>query len=180
MVGIAYANVKALPMKQKALPNPAMDTSQEDHIGQRLKLRMQETKRSESEVARHFGVQPPSVYDWIKYGRIAKKHIPGLVALFGGTLEWWLLGGDEAPKTPNPLGKTITADLVFQQLSGVLHPMGLKLDDVIQDRDATLRHLAARLAGQDEQAESASDTGSMIAQTALTGGDKRGKRRSTA
>lgn len=71
----------------------------------------------------------------------------------------------------------VTPHMLLAQISGLLKPMGLKLNDVVQDREATLRHLAARLAGQDELAN---DIGSVIAQTALTGGDKRGKRRSAA
>lgn len=100
-----------------------------------------------------------------------------------GLPRYWLdgLSGPTASAEPlAPIVISITPSMVLAQISGLLKPMGLKLDDLVQDREATLRHLAARLAGQDEQQESASDTGSMIAQTALTGGDKRGKRRSTA
>lgn len=38
---------------------------------------------SPAQVAEHFGIKAPSVYDWVEYGRIGKKHIPGpLVAYF--------------------------------------------------------------------------------------------------
>lgn len=35
-----------------------------------------------AEVAREFGVKGPSVYDWLKYGRIGKPHLEHLVTYF--------------------------------------------------------------------------------------------------
>ena len=32
--------------------------------------------KSKAEVARHFKVQPPSIYDWIKKGSISKDKLP--------------------------------------------------------------------------------------------------------
>jgi len=44
-----------------------------------------------SETARHFGVRPESTYDWTKYGRIAKKHLPELFNYFADVAgpEFW-------------------------------------------------------------------------------------------
>ena len=36
-----------------------------------------------------FGVAPQSVRDWVRYGRMAKKHYPKLVEWSGRSLEWW-------------------------------------------------------------------------------------------
>ncbi|MDF3837119.1 hypothetical protein P3W85_29810 [Cupriavidus basilensis] len=35
------------------------------------------------DVAREFDVKPPSVQDWVKFGRISKAHLPRLFAYFG-------------------------------------------------------------------------------------------------
>ena len=37
--------------------------------------------KSKAEVARHFKVQPPSIYDWIKKGSISKDKLPELFKL---------------------------------------------------------------------------------------------------
>lgn len=46
---------------------------------------------SRSETARHFGIRPESTYDWTRYGRIAKKHLPKLFAYFADVVgpEHW-------------------------------------------------------------------------------------------
>ncbi len=46
---------------------------------------------SKAEVARHFGVTPPSVQDWIKYGRISKIHLQTLLTYFSDVVgpEHW-------------------------------------------------------------------------------------------
>jgi len=38
---------------------------------------------TKAEVAAHFGIKPPSVYDWVNHGRISKKHLPELFNYFG-------------------------------------------------------------------------------------------------
>lgn len=47
-----------------------------------------------TEVARAFGVKPPSVKDWQEFGRIHKKHLPGLIQYFSDVVppEHWGLG----------------------------------------------------------------------------------------
>jgi Predicted transcriptional regulator len=69
-----------------------------EHIGERLKREMDARKMTPTEVASAFGVKNPSVYDWMNFGRIAKKHIPKLVEVFGHTANWWITGEEE----PNP------------------------------------------------------------------------------
>ncbi|ADE12170.1 hypothetical protein Slit_1941 [Sideroxydans lithotrophicus ES-1] len=45
---------------------------------------------NQADVAREFGVKPPSVSsDWLKFGRIDKKHYSHLVEYFGLPYEWW-------------------------------------------------------------------------------------------
>ena len=53
-----------------------------------------------SETARHFGVRPESTYDWTKYGRIAKKHLPALFTYFAdvvGPEHWGMAESDWLP-----------------------------------------------------------------------------------
>lgn len=75
-----------------AMPNPNMPNENQSvrHIGHRLKDEMTARNLSEAEVGDLFGVKAPSVYDWIKFGRIAKKHLPRLVEVFGHSVHWWL------------------------------------------------------------------------------------------
>lgn len=56
---------------------------------------------SQKEVAAHFGVKPPSVTDWLKFGVIAKKHLPKLWAYFSDVVgpEHW--GLDRYPTGDN-------------------------------------------------------------------------------
>ena len=71
------------------------------HLGHRLAIAMAEKEVDKVTVAKEFGVKPPSVYDWLEHGRIAKHHIPHLLAYFGGTLDWWLSSskGEPFPST---------------------------------------------------------------------------------
>ncbi|GDK15666.1 DNA-binding transcriptional repressor RacR [Escherichia coli] len=47
--------------------------------------------KSKAEVARHFKVQPPSIYDWIKKGSISKDKLPELWRFFSDVVgpEHW-------------------------------------------------------------------------------------------
>lgn len=68
-----------------------------------------------ADVAGLFGVKPPSVYDWINFGRIAKKHLPRLVEVFGHSVDWWITGVEisaNAKTTGMPAG--------IARLAGVL------------------------------------------------------------
>ncbi|EET6341336.1 helix-turn-helix domain-containing protein [Escherichia coli] len=49
------------------------------------------TVKSKAEVARHFKVQPPSIYDWIKKGSISKDKLPELWRFFSDVVgpEHW-------------------------------------------------------------------------------------------
>lgn len=63
--------------------------TEDQHIGHKLAEAIEAKGVTQADVARHFGVKPPSVNEWIKLGRIHKKHIPGLVEYFGLPYEWW-------------------------------------------------------------------------------------------
>jgi hypothetical protein len=65
-------------------PDPMPPRKEEKHIGDKLAEAIAAKGVIQADVARHFGVKPQTVsQDWIKHGRIAKKHIPTLVEYFG-------------------------------------------------------------------------------------------------
>lgn len=54
---------------------------------------------TQAEVARAFAVKPPTVSsDWLKHGRISKRHYQKLVEYFGLSFDWWF-GADAHPAT---------------------------------------------------------------------------------
>jgi len=60
-------------------------------LGRALAQAIEKKKVSKAEVARQFDVKPPSVQDWIRYGRINKKHLDKLFAYFSDVVgpEHW-------------------------------------------------------------------------------------------
>jgi transcriptional regulator with XRE-family HTH domain len=68
-------------------------------LAAKLREAMSERGMKKAELAQKMGVKTPSVYDWLKYGRIAKDRLPALVDLFGKPLPWWF-GDDEEPVEP--------------------------------------------------------------------------------
>lgn len=90
-----------------------------EHIGDRLRREMEKRPMTPTEVAAVFGVKNPSVYDWMKFGRIAKKHIPKLVEVFGHTAEWWITGEDgPIPVAVQPIGDGGLADRIKSVIDG--------------------------------------------------------------
>lgn len=59
--------------------------------------------KSKAEVARHFKIQPPSIYDWIKKGSISKDKLPELWRFFSDVVgpEHW--GLTNTPYQPPPI-----------------------------------------------------------------------------
>lgn len=68
------------------------------HNGERLGQALAEAIRmkgvSKADVAREFGVKPPSVQGWLKTGRISKSHIERLITYFADVVgpEHWGMG----------------------------------------------------------------------------------------
>lgn len=61
-------------------------------IGEAIDLKIKSGKaKSKAEIARHFRVQPPSVFDWINKGSIAKDKLPELWRYFSDVVgpEHW-------------------------------------------------------------------------------------------
>jgi hypothetical protein len=81
-------------------------------LGAALKGAIDKKKVSQLKVAQTFGVQQPSVSEWIRYGRIAKKHLNKLVEYFSDVVgpEHWGLpaSGAGSGDTPVDLAKPST------------------------------------------------------------------------
>lgn len=80
---------KALPYLPLHVPNKAMLTGKE--LGDALRAAIEKKAITKKAVADHFGVKPPSVQDWINFGRIGKKHLNELVSFFSDVVgpEHW-------------------------------------------------------------------------------------------
>ncbi len=80
---------KALPYLPAYVPNKAMLTGKE--LGDALRAAIEKKKVTKKAVADHFGVKPPSVQDWMNFGRIGKKHLNELVSYFSDVVgpEHW-------------------------------------------------------------------------------------------
>lgn len=80
---------KALPYLVVHVPNKAMLTGKE--LGDALRIAIEKKAITKKAVADHFGVKPPSVQDWLNFGRIGKKHLNELVSFFSDVVppEHW-------------------------------------------------------------------------------------------
>lgn len=86
---------KALPYPMRRVPNKAMLTGKE--LGDALRIAIEkksallqgrgEGRLTKKAVADHFHVQPPSVQDWINFGRIGKHHLNELVTFFSDVVD---------------------------------------------------------------------------------------------
>lgn len=100
---------KALPYLSLRMPNKAMLTGKE--LGDALRIAIErksalqesrgDGRLSKKAVADEFGVRPPSVQDWINYGRIGKQHLNRLVTFFADVAEpshWGIEVGAEGER----------------------------------------------------------------------------------
>ncbi|WP_105454385.1 DNA-binding transcriptional repressor RacR [Escherichia coli] len=69
--------------------------------------------KSKAEIARHFNVQPPSIYDWIKKGSISKDKLPELWRFFSDVVgpEHWGLNEYPIPVTSSSDAKGELLDI---------------------------------------------------------------------
>ncbi|WP_174941259.1 hypothetical protein [Burkholderia lata] len=60
-------------------------------LGDALRAAIEKKAVTKKAVADHFGVKPPSVQDWMNFGRIGKKHLNELVSYFSDVVgpEHW-------------------------------------------------------------------------------------------
>jgi transcriptional regulator with XRE-family HTH domain len=97
--GVHGGDYKALPNgRQQAFPYPVHSADIQavpkspnvPALAQKLREAIRMRGVSQADVARAFGVKPPTVSkDWLQYGRIAKKHLPRLIEYFELPFEWW-------------------------------------------------------------------------------------------
>ena len=64
-------------------------------LASKLRHAMEEAGHKPSQVAEACGIRTPSVYGWLKHGRIAKKHLGTLAQLYGYPVTWWLDAQDD-------------------------------------------------------------------------------------
>lgn len=62
--------------------------------------------KSKAEIARHFGVKPPSIHDWMKKGSIDKSKLPELWAYFSDVVSAEHWGLKELPAAAQATGTT--------------------------------------------------------------------------
>ncbi|WP_018435324.1 XRE family transcriptional regulator [Paraburkholderia atlantica] len=115
------------------------------HIGDRLRQEMDRLGLTPTAVAERFGVKNPSVYDWLKFGRIAKKHIPGLVEMSGKSAEWWITGEEAPASQPVP---SIGAAGLSDRIKTVLEDAGGNISAVAAKAKTTEEVVAGWLSGK--------------------------------
>lgn len=90
---------------------------------------------SQVDVAKHFGVKPPSVQDWMSRGTISKEKLPDLWEYFAevaGPEHWGLTGWAGVPRAsaPSPVPPKDSSDLeIVQFAAGGSMGYGVTLDD---------------------------------------------------
>lgn len=76
---------------------------------------------SKTAVAKHFGIKGPSIYDWIKHGRVGKQHLNELVRYFSdvvGPEHWGLTPGGLATISP-------ANDEIWTDVTAYAHAAGM-------------------------------------------------------
>jgi phage repressor protein C with HTH and peptisase S24 domain/plasmid maintenance system antidote protein VapI len=121
---------------------------QPKHIGDRLRDEMSRRNLSHAQVADLFGVKAPSVYDWVNFGRIAKKHIPKLIEEFGHTADWWITG-EEAAVSPSFL--SMGAEGLADRIKTVIDEAGGNISKVAAAANTTDEVVAGWLSGKTTQ-----------------------------
>lgn len=85
-------------------------------LGAAIDRAIQLKKVPKTAVAAHFGIRGPSIYDWIKHGRIGKQHLDELVAYFSDVVgpEHW---GIRAPNAYKNASQPAGLDLETLQIA---------------------------------------------------------------
>lgn len=139
--GQGIAETLSLPYIQAMPKTP-------EHIGDRLRREMDARGMTPTEVAAAFDVKNPSVYDWMKFGRIAKKHIPKLVEVFGHSANWWITGEEEPIQAAIP---AMGAGGLADRIKSVLDDAGGNLNKVAAAAGTTEEIVAGWLSGKTTQ-----------------------------
>lgn len=87
-----------LPYRSSVSHHKAMLTGKA--LGDAIAVAVERKGVSKAELARHFGVKPPSIQDWINRGTIDKAKLPGMWAYFAdvvGPEHWGLTRFPEPP-----------------------------------------------------------------------------------
>lgn len=97
------------------ISNKAMLTGEK--LGQAIAQAIAMKGVTKAAVARHFGVKPPSVQEWIKYGRIGKERLGALFSYFSDVCEpgHWGLSDPERLLLSDPM--TIAGDVIVRSVT---------------------------------------------------------------
>lgn len=99
--------------------------------------------RTKVEIAKHFGVQPPSLHDWINSGTISKDKLPALWAYFADVVgpEHW--GMDHIPARAQVPPEHLELLALFDKLSSQQQADVLdNLRQTVQRNQTLIRELA--------------------------------------
>ena len=66
-----------------------MPNEQQELIAKKIRACLDEAGMTPPELAAIMSIKAPSVYDWLKTGKISKERFPALSALFKKPLAWW-------------------------------------------------------------------------------------------
>lgn len=96
-------------------------------IGKAIQLKLDYSKaKSRTEIARHFGVKLPSIYDWIKKGAISKDKLPELWNYFSDVvgMDHWGIEENKLNFDPTNINNINIKKDVFEELDG--NPVEIK------------------------------------------------------
>lgn len=185
---------KALPYLYARLPNKAMLTGKE--LGDALAVAIEkksalqesrgEGRLTKKAVADAFGVRPPSVQDWINFGRIGKQHLNKLVDFFSDVAEpshWGISLASETPEMPAFTARVpISEDSVYPdslESSAALQLNAQQIDKFVADLREAFKngrltpHRFALLRGLLTEGIEIPSAGIEFQQIATRGGDGR-------
>lgn len=106
------------------------------HLGTKLAEAIKQAGISQADVARAFKVKPSTVSaDWLKFGRIGKRHYQGLVTYFGKPYEWWFgEASNEAAPATRPTSRKTTGSAVTNgaTIAWLCHDRDVRAPDLAQ------------------------------------------------
>ena len=115
-------------------------------LGAAIKSAIDKKKVRQTELARHFGVKPPSIQDWINKGTISKDKLPDLWAYFSDVVgpEHW--GLSAFPQGSHQMETKVAAERQISESQWqLLQDFEMLPDDEKQALRSTLRGQADRV-----------------------------------
>ena len=92
--------------------------------------------KSKADVAKHFGIKTPSVYDWIKKGSISKEKLPELWDYFSdvvGYEHWGLVDNPRISLTGTPGGASNSTQPLADTMPPEVKELAERMADAFKD-----------------------------------------------